>query len=234
MVGEVTVGNGDPCGAPNHINQSISALFHGDMIDPHIRSSEDGDAVAVAPGSLPVVVDGVPDQAAGAGNNVVDLEAMDDHIADVLDGNAGAVGDVDGDAAAVDGLVAGHEQLLVEPDHHAPGEDDPEWARLDDGVAERPRLRVHHVVVGGVGDDVDLAALPALRLVPEPEAAVRQPEPVVSPVRVAPPAPVDRVGGHAWAFVHPVGQLPPRAIIGSRELLHSPACMGPISQLIYN
>lgn len=184
------------------------------MIDPHIGGSEDGDAVAVAPGSLAEVVDGVPDHAAGAGDDVVDLDAMDDHIIDVLDGDAGAVGDVDGDAAAVDGLVASHEQLLGEPDHHAPGEDDPQGALLDHGVAERPRLRVHEVAVGGVGHDVDLAALSALGLVPEPEAAVRQPEPVVGPVRVAPPASVDRVGGHAWAFVHPMCQLPSRAING--------------------
>jgi len=39
---------------------------------------------------------------------VVNVEAVDDHIGDELDGDAGAVGDVDVDAARVDGLEAVH------------------------------------------------------------------------------------------------------------------------------
>lgn len=168
VIGEVAVGDGDSGGAKDDINQSITASLHGDMIDPNILRSEDGDPVAVAPGSETEVVGGVSDHAAVAGDDVGDPDAVDDHVLHELDGDAGAVGDVDGGAAAVDGLVARHDQLLVQPDHHAALEDDPQRLQLDHGVAEGPRLRVHHVVVGVVGDHVDLPAFPALGVAPEP------------------------------------------------------------------
>lgn len=135
MIGEVTIGKADAGGAFNGINEAIRAVLHGDMIDPDILRPEDRYPVAVADGAKAVVVGGIPNHAASLAEDVVDPQPMDDDIADELDGDAGAVGDIHPSAAAVDGLVALHDELLLEGDHHAAIEYDPQGLLLDHGVA---------------------------------------------------------------------------------------------------
>lgn len=53
------------------------------------------------------------------------VKIMDDHIGNIVDSNAGATGDMDVCAAAVDGFVAVDEEFLVEADGHVGGEGDP-------------------------------------------------------------------------------------------------------------
>ncbi|CAA7397240.1 unnamed protein product [Spirodela intermedia] len=57
------------------------------------------------------------------------LRAVDDNVLHELQRDSRAVGDVHVGASAVDGLV----------DDHVPGEDDPQWLRLNGGVAESAR-----------------------------------------------------------------------------------------------
>lgn len=159
MIGEVAVGDADAGGAFDGVNEAIGAVLHGDMIDPDILRPEDGDAVAVADGAEAVVVDGVPNHAAVLADDVVEPEAVDDYVADELDGDPGAVGDVDADAAAVDGLVALHDQLLLEDDEHVALEDDPQRLLLNHGMAQGSRPRVHQVVVRRVRHHVEGAVL---------------------------------------------------------------------------
>ncbi|RWW17256.1 hypothetical protein GW17_00018818 [Ensete ventricosum] len=191
--GEVAIGDGDGCGTFDGVNKPIHAVGHGDMVDPDVARTVDGYAIAVAPGSEAVVVLGVPDHAAVAGLDVMDVEVVDDDIVHELDSDAGAAYDLDVGAPAIDRLVAVDDQLLGEADVHVVGEHDPERPVLDHTVAEGALLRVDEVVVGRIGDDVELPLLPAGGVAAEALGAPGQLLAVVDPVLVAPPAPVDRV-----------------------------------------
>jgi hypothetical protein len=50
---------------------------------------------------------------------------MDDHVRDELESQASSSGDVDVEASAIDGLEAGHDQLILELDVHVLCEVDP-------------------------------------------------------------------------------------------------------------
>lgn len=104
------------------------------MVKPNVARSEDGDSIAVALPTLPVVSDGVSHEASAANFDVVDLDVVYDHVAHVLDHESGALGDVDLGPTPIDGLVACEDQLLREPDHHVAREYDPEWLCLDHRV----------------------------------------------------------------------------------------------------
>jgi hypothetical protein len=102
----------------------------------------------------------------------VDVEPVDDDVGDVLDGDAGTIGDVHVGATSVDGLEAVHDELLLERDDHVPLEDDPERLFLDDGIAEGALARVDRVVITRVGDHVDLAVAAANGIAAEADATV--------------------------------------------------------------
>lgn len=131
----MAVGDGDRRRFFDQVDHSICALPHGDMVDPYIRRSKDGDAVAVASSPLAKMVDRVPDSAAMAGVNVMYVDAVDDDIINELKGDAGPTGNVDLVAAPINGLVAVHKQLLTEPDSHVSGKYDPQWLSLDHCMA---------------------------------------------------------------------------------------------------
>jgi hypothetical protein len=199
VVGHVAVGDGDAGGEFDDVDEPVLAVGEGDVVEPDVGGPEDGDAVAVGDGAPAEVVRRVPDVPAvlvGL-DDVVDVDVMDDDVSDELDGELGAVGDAHLRAAAVDGLVAADDELLLERDDHRLGEGDPEGLLLDHAPPERARPRVHHVVVGAVGHHVELAGQSAGRVAPEPLRAPRQALPVRRPVLAAPPAPVDRVRGKA-------------------------------------
>lgn len=103
---------------------------------------------------------------------MVDVDVVDDDVGHVLERQAAVAGDFDVGAAAVDGFVAVDDELVFELDEHVGGEGDPDGFRLDDGVAEGARRGVRRVAVGGVGDDVDLAAFAAEGALGEADAAV--------------------------------------------------------------
>lgn len=68
-------------------------------------------------------------------------------------------------------------------------------------MPEGARDGAGRVVVGGVGDDVDLAALAAQGVAAEPDAAVGEALAVRRPVWVAVPAVVDGVSGQALVLL---------------------------------
>lgn len=212
MVGEVVVGHCDCSGTHDGVDEAVGAVGERAMVNPDVAGAEDGDGVAVGHGAPPVVAGRAPDHGIAGGPAVMDVQAMDDDVGDVLDGDAGAIGNVHVGATAVDGLEAVHDQLLLERDHHVALEDDPQRLVADDGVPERALLGVHRVVVAGVGDHVDLAVAAADGVAAEADAAVGEPLAILVPVRVAPPAVVDRIAGAA----RQVAQLPPRRAVPDR------------------
>lgn len=177
------------------------------MVEPNVSSPEEGDAIPVAPRPVAVMGKGIPDHATTAGLDVMYVEAVDDDIVDILDCDPGPVVDVHLVAAAVDGLVAAHDQLLIEPDHHAPGKYDPQRLILDDGMAKGPLSRRHKVVVGGVVHDVESPRLPAGGVPPEAQPTVGESLAVALPVLPASPTSVDGVGCMACTSVN--SQVPP-------------------------
>lgn len=70
------------------------------------------------------------------------MHIVDDHIAHILESYASISGYMHIGATAIHGLVAIEDELVLELDHHARLEDDPEGLVLDDRVAEGARGRV--------------------------------------------------------------------------------------------
>jgi hypothetical protein len=207
VLGEVAVGDGDRRGPVHDVDEPVGAPVHGDVVDPDVAGGQDGDAVAVAAGAQPVVALRVADHPPRVRRRVVDVDAVDDHVPHALQRDLRA-DDVHLRAAAVDGLVVVHDELLPEPHHHVAREHDPQRTVLDRAVPERALPRDHHLVVARVRHHVDLPARAAGGPVPEPARAPRKPPPVRRPVGAAPPAAVDGVRRHARALVPP--QRPPR------------------------
>lgn len=212
VVGEVVVGHSDGSGTHNGVDEAVGAVGEGAVVDPDVAGAEDGDGVAVGHGAPPVVAGRAAHHGVAGGAAVVDVEAVDDDVGDVLDGDAGPVGDVHVGAPAVDGLEAVHDELLGEGDDHVALEDDPQRLVLDDGVPEGALLGVHGVVVASVGDHVDLAVAAADGVAAEADAAVGEALAVVVPVRVAAPAVVDGVPRAA----RQVPQVPPGGAVPDR------------------
>lgn len=125
------------------------------MIDPNVGGSKNGDGITITPCSQSIMVGGVPNHATILRYDVLDANSVDNNVVHELNGEASAVPKHHVGAATVDGLVGGNHQLLIQFDHHAALEDDPQGAPLGHGVTDGSWLRVHHVVIGIIGDDID-------------------------------------------------------------------------------
>ena len=125
------------------------------------------------------------------------VDSMDDDVCNIVYGDAWSISNMDARTPAVDRLVRVHDQLLLKLDDHVPGEDDPQWFVLDDRMAEGPRLGVHRVIIGVVGDHVDPTVPASHRILAKPNCTVGEPLAVLVPVGVAPPAVVDGVASAA-------------------------------------
>lgn len=136
---------------------------------------------------------GVPDISIASLLAVMYVDPMYDNISHELDGNAWPIGDVNVCSPAVDRLVRIHDQLFFQPDHHVMLEDDPQWLLLDHCVSEGTGLWVHWIVIVRIGHNIDLAILSANCILAKPICAVSEPLAVLLPVRITPPAVVDRV-----------------------------------------
>lgn len=156
------------------------------------------------------MLNGIPDVASAFAADVVDVQSVDDHVPHKLDGEAGSVGDVDVRSPAVDRLVTGDQQLLLQVDYHAPCEYDPQWLLLDHRMTESPGLRVQEIPVGCIVHDVVPPLGSPSGLLAEAQRAFCQSLALSRPVFLAPPAPVDWVLGDARPGV--LAQLPSRGV----------------------
>lgn len=145
MVGEVTIGYRDGSGPHDGINETIMTPGHGNMVNPNVGGTEDGNAVTIAHGPQTHVVDSVSNHSARTDNNVMDTKAVDDDIFDVLKSNASPISNLNISPSCINGLVAGHDELLREPNGHVGREDDPQRSLLDHSMTKSPRFRVHEV-----------------------------------------------------------------------------------------
>ena len=167
------------------------------MVDPYVSRREDGYPVPVRSPPPPCVGGARPYNCVPRGNTVVNVHVVYDHIAHGLKGDAPGARDVDVRAAAVHGLVAVEDELVLELDHHVRLEDDPQGLVLDDRVAEGARDRVGRVPVRGVRYYIVTASFPAQSGPAEANCAIGQALAVGAPIRVAAPAVVDGVSGEA-------------------------------------
>lgn len=193
VVGEVIVGDGYGGGAHDGINKAVGAVRERAVVHPHVAGAKNGDAIPISHRPPAIVGRRATDHGVPGWLAIMDVEAVDDDVGDELDSDAGAVGDVHVGAAAVDGLEAVHDELLLEGDDHVTLEHDPEGLILDDGMPQCPRARVHRVVVPGVGHLVQTPVAPADGVAAEADAAVGQPLAVEVPVGIAAPAVVDGI-----------------------------------------
>lgn len=109
----MVVRDGDAGGGFDDVDHAVGAIPHGVMVDPDVGWAEDGDSIAVTSGSFAKVYERIPNISPFFGNNVVNVEAVYDDIRDELDGNPGAISDMDIHSPAVDSFIAGHYQLLL-------------------------------------------------------------------------------------------------------------------------
>lgn len=123
----------------------------------------------------------------------MNVDVVDNNVVDELKREASTTSNVHIVATSVEGLVTVHDELLLQFDVHVAAEDDPERLVLDDPVAKRPFFGIDDVVVTVVGDDVDFTISSADSVFAEADGATRKRLPIVGPVRIAPPAVVNRV-----------------------------------------
>jgi len=142
------------------------------MIDPNVGGSKNGDGITITPCSQSIMVGGVPNHATILRYDVLDANSVDNNVVHELNGEASTAPKLHVCATTIDGLVGGNHQLLPQTDDHAVSEDDPQGAFLGDSVTDSSRLRVHHVVIGIIGDDIDGTTEPAGGPSSEPFAAL--------------------------------------------------------------
>ncbi|RZR77799.1 hypothetical protein BHM03_00002992 [Ensete ventricosum] len=193
VVGEVIVGDGNGSGTHDGIDKSIGAVGQRAVVHPNVAGAENGNGIPVSHGSPSIVRRRAADHGIPGGLAAVDVEAMDDDVGDVLDGDAGAIGDVDVDTTSIDGLKAVHDEFFLERDLHVVVEGDPEGHVLDDGVSKCSRARIHGIIVPGVRHNVQLPVAATYRVTAKANATVSELFSVGMPIGVAPPAVVDRV-----------------------------------------
>jgi len=187
VVSHVIVGDGNGGRPVNGVDQPIIAVRQGAVVNPYVASAEDGDAITVGYGPPPVVAWGVPHHSIPPLLTVMDIYPVDYNIGHILYRNAWPTRNVHASASSVDGLEGVHDKLLLQLNHHVPGEYDPERLLLNHRVTERPRLRRHRVIVAGIRHHVDFPVLSSNRVFPKPNCTIRQPLPVLLPVGVTPP-----------------------------------------------
>lgn len=104
MVREVVIGDGYRSRAVNRVDQPIPAIRQRAVVHPNMAPAKNRHPVPIGNSPPPVVLRRVPDVSIPSLLAVVYVEAVDDDVGDVLDGEAGPTGDVDARAAAVDCL----------------------------------------------------------------------------------------------------------------------------------
>ena len=147
MVCEMAIRDGNSSGSLNGIYQTILAFFHGNMVNPNIAGAKDGDSIAITPGPNTIVILRISNKSTTTNNNVINLDSMDDHILDKLDGDASTFSNVNIGSSSINGLVTSYNELLVEPNDHATCKDDPQGSISCDCMAKGTWFWIEHVTV---------------------------------------------------------------------------------------
>lgn len=194
----MAIRDGNSSGTLNGIYQSIFAISHGNMVNPNIAATKDGNAITITLSPETIMCLRISDHPTLTNHDVKDLDPMDDDVLHKLHRDASTLGNVNIDTSSINGLVAVHDELLLEGDEHASSKDDPQRAVTRDRVAERAGFRVHHIIVGGIGDHVEWSTFASNGVSTEALDAICELLAIVGPIGVTPPTPVDGVCGYAW------------------------------------
>lgn len=200
MLREEIVGNSYAGGAVDDVDKSVGATSKVAMIDPYIGGVEYVDGVAVGAAAVAEMGGGIPDNSRLPGLTIMDANTMYDHVANMLHCYARAVSNFHFCPSPIYGFVTIYHQLIVELDHHALSENNPQWFGLDHAVTERSRLRFRRVV-GRVRDHVHRAGFPSDGIPAEPHRAVGQGAAVGGPIGLTSPTRIYRVHGLVGCFI---------------------------------
>lgn len=132
----MAVGNGNSSGSHDGINKAILAVPHGNMVNPNVARTIDGNAITITLSPQAIMELRISDHATPMSLNVEDLNSMDDNILDKLNGNTSTTHNVDINPSSINCLVASHDELLLESDDHAACKCDPQRPVSRDGVPE--------------------------------------------------------------------------------------------------
>lgn len=105
--------DGDCSGSHDGVDEPVIAPRHGNVVDPDVGSAEEGYAITIAPGPQTNMVHGVSERTTGFGHNVLDVKVHDDDVVHILESDATTKSDDNVGSSTINGLVAGHHQLLL-------------------------------------------------------------------------------------------------------------------------
>lgn len=136
-----------------------------------------------------------PNHGIPCGLTIMYMQTMDNYICHKLHRDTSPIRNVHINSSSIYGLEAVHDQFLFECDNHVPFEDDPEWPVLDDSMAEGAWSGIYGIVVTRIRDDIVTPVAAANSIASKANGTVRQSLAVAFPVRIAPPAVINRVAG---------------------------------------
>uniref|UniRef100_A0A6N2LGL1 Uncharacterized protein n=1 Tax=Salix viminalis TaxID=40686 RepID=A0A6N2LGL1_SALVM len=201
VVGEVGVGNGYCCGSHDSINETIGAARHGNVIDPNIAGSKDGNPISVAVGPDPKMLHRIPDTATAGSDDVMDPNSMNDYVLDELYCDSSTIRDVYMMPTPINRLMARHNQLFRQLNVHVLRKYDPQRLRLDHSMSQSPWFRVQDIVIRIFSHHVYPSSHSSNCPTPKTKCTFCQTLAVFGPVPPAPPAPVNWVRHLAWTEV---------------------------------
>jgi hypothetical protein len=147
VLSEEGVRNRDGCRSHDRVEEAIMASGKRDVVHPDVSRSKQRDTITISHSSEAIMIRGAANHGIPGRYAVMDMDSVDDDVADELDGEASTVSNVDLVPTPVDGLVAVHDELLLQSNGHVGVEDDPEWLILDDGIAKSSGFRIDGVVI---------------------------------------------------------------------------------------
>lgn len=154
------------------------------MIHPNIMTGEYGYRSTIRLIPMSHMIGGAPDGCWTRGHNIVHMNPMYNDVIHKLNFEPSSTREVNIGSPAINGLVRGHNELVLQLDFHVAVKNNPQRLALQDAVAERAFFGVHHVVITVVGHDIDVASLPSSSVFAKSDGAISQRLAVSVPVRV--------------------------------------------------
>ncbi len=124
VVHEVVVGDGDESRTPNGVDQAIGSFGQEAVVDPDVVAGEDANGIPVGSPAFPHMGRGAHHPGRTGCDDVVNVDVVDDDVIHILKSQACTTSDVDHHSSPVECLVARHHAFVLQPDSHAPCEDD--------------------------------------------------------------------------------------------------------------
>lgn len=118
----------------------------------------------------------------------MDMQTMNYNVCNKLDCNAGSISNVNIGSAAINGLEAIHDELLLQLDHHVTLEDNPERLVLDDSMAQSTGSGVNGIIIAGVSDNIEASITTTNGISAKTNATVCKTLAVLLPIGITTPA----------------------------------------------